>query len=166
MEKSKKIAAIAMLISVLNCSQSHASCTEMSWSDLKANSAAGETTKKYYMGTDKNKIKYECMFDNNKENGDCKEFYKNGKVAKETKSTDNGKTVAYKTFFENGEPATEGQYTNGKKNGLFKQYYWHTASALPSSQLSSESSYKNGVLNGMSKKYSPKGTVTWSQNYN
>ncbi len=152
MKNTNKIAAIAMLISVLNSSQSYAN-------------PAGETTRKYYMGGDK--IKYECIFDNNKkEDGVCKKFYKNGHLEKETRCTNNGKNTAYKTFFENGELASEGRYTNGQRNGLFKQYYWRSASALSFRQTSSESSYKDGYRHGFSKEYSPNGTVTWSQNYN
>ncbi len=167
MKNTNKIVAMAILISVLNFSQSYANINEMGWDNFKASSPAGETTRKYYMGGDKDKIKYECIFDNNKD-GTCKEFYKNGHLAKETKCTDNGKSHAYKTFFENGELASEGQYTNGQKNGLFKQYYWRSdsASVLSSRQASAESSYKNGSLHGLSKKYSQNGTVTWSQNYN
>ena len=114
MEKTKEIAAIATLISILNFAQSHAYVSEMDWDNFKANSTAGEMTKKYYMGGDK--IKYECIFDNKKENGTCKEFYKNGHLAKEIRCTNNGKATAFKIFFENGKLASEGQYTNGQKN--------------------------------------------------
>ncbi|GEM_PF-5068092 len=166
MKNVKKIVAIAILISGLNFSQSHAYFSELSWmgwDNFKASSAAGRTTRKHYMGGDR--IKYECILDNNK-NGVCKAFYKNGHVAKETRCTNNGKNTAYKTFFENGELASEGHYSNGERNGMFKEYYWKSASALSRRQPSSESSYKNGFRRGLSKEYSPNGTVTWSQNYN
>lgn len=170
MEKTKKIvtiAVIATLISVLNFSQSNAYFSEMGWDrgfdNFKANAAASETTRKYYLGGDK--LKYECIFDSRK-NGVCREFHKNGHVAKETKCTNNKKSTAYKTFFKNGELASEGRYTNGQKNGLFKQYYWRSSSALSNRQKSSESSYKDGFRHGLSKEFSPDGTVTWSQNYN
>lgn len=169
MKKTSKIVAIAILASVLNFSQSHAYFSEtgwdMSWHNFKATAAAGETTRKYYTGEGENRIKYECIFDNNK-NGVCKKFYKNGHLANEKRSTGNGKHAAYKTFFQNGELSSEGHFTNDEKNGLFKQYYWRSASALSRRQVSSESSYRGGYPYGLYKEYSPNGTVTWSQNYN
>ncbi len=163
MKKTKQIVAIAMLISVLNISQSHAYFGEMSLDTFRANAAAGQATRKYYL--DGEKIKYECILDKNKD-GVCKKFYKNGHAARETKCTNKGKHTAYKSFFENGQLASESHYRNGQKDGQFKQYYWRSASALSYRQPSSESSYKNGYLHGMSKQYSPDGTVTSSQNYN
>jgi antitoxin component YwqK of YwqJK toxin-antitoxin module len=163
MDKTKKIVTMAMLISVLSCSQSQAYTGNMDWDNFKAKAAAGETTRKNFIGG--NNLKYECKYNHNKD-GVCKKFYKNGHVAKESTSSNNGQNVTYRTFFENGGIASESRYIDSLRNGKFKQFYWSSASALSYRQPSSESSYKDGYRHGVSKTFSPNGALTWSQNYN
>ena len=107
----------------------------------------------------------QCEFTNGIKNGECKEYYDDGKlkfegIFKRGKKWDgkgfnekgneeytikNG-TGKFKEYYNNNNLMIEGEYVNGQRNGKIKEYYEF-------SKLKSEGEYLNGEKNGKFKEY-------------
>ncbi|HXP52567.1 MAG TPA: toxin-antitoxin system YwqK family antitoxin [Bacteroidia bacterium] len=85
-------------------------------------------------------------------NGVKKEYYKNGKLERETPYTNGKKNGTEKFYYESGELYSESPFTDDKANGVCKVYY-------KSGKLLSEAPYSNGIENGLDKSYYENGKL-------